>query len=199
VDDTLGRVEAAHASEWGSDKQTFFLNLKMHKKMKQLFILMLFAAAMAGCKKDNTPKTVATWDISATAADKVTATITGTTPNYTLTISGTGKMQDFLLNVFNGSNTVDVPWWGMKDTIKTIVINAGVTSIGSFVFYQCSGLTSITALNPTPLASSASALSTNHVFDFIKTDVCVLKVPKASVAAYKTAAQWKDFATIEGI
>ncbi len=47
----------------------------------------------------------------------------------TLTISGIGEM-------------TDAPWTDMKSEIKTVVVEAGVTSIGSYAFFNCSNLTS---------------------------------------------------------
>lgn len=44
----------------------------------------------------------------------------------TLTISGTGAMEDYV----NGS----APWYAERDQIQTVVIEAGVTSIGSYAF-----------------------------------------------------------------
>lgn len=46
----------------------------------------------------------------------------------TLTISGTGAMEDYV----NGS----APWYAERDQIQTVVIEAGVTSIGSYAFYD---------------------------------------------------------------
>ena len=54
-----------------------------------------------------------------------------------LTISGTGKM-----NGFNSSSTS--AWLAYKGRIKAIEIEFGVTSIGDYAFYKCSGLTSVT-------------------------------------------------------
>ena len=59
------------------------------------------------------------------------------TRNGTLTISGTGKMTDWQF-------PSDVPWYSNRSSIKTVVINSGVTSIGNYAFYGCSSLTSIT-------------------------------------------------------
>ena len=50
-----------------------------------------------------------------------------------LTISGSGEMWDDYL-----------PWSDYEDSIKTVQINNGVTSIGDFAFYYCSSLTNIT-------------------------------------------------------
>ena len=54
----------------------------------------------------------------------------------TLTISGTGAMADY----YAGS----APWYGKSDTIKTIIIEDGVTSIGKNVFFNCNIAKSIT-------------------------------------------------------
>ncbi len=60
--------------------------------------------------------------------------------NGTLTISGTGAMADY-------SSYTDVPWYDYRSSIKSIVINDGVTSIGDYAFYDCSSLTSVTIPN----------------------------------------------------
>ena len=39
------------------------------------------------------------------------------------------------------------PWYSQRDKIKKVVIKDGVTSIGEYAFYRCSGLTSITIPN----------------------------------------------------
>ena len=75
-----------------------------------------------------------TWNIGTPTATAVTATLTGTAPNQTLTISGTGKMQDFA----NGSSC---PWYNGNFGITTLVIQNGVTNIGNYAFYGCTGIT----------------------------------------------------------
>ena len=58
-----------------------------------------------------------------------------------LTISGTGNMEEF--------RSDPAPWWEYPtgEQIKTVVISAGVTNIGSYAFYFCQSLTSITIPN----------------------------------------------------
>ncbi len=58
----------------------------------------------------------------------------------TLTISGTGEMYNYDYVYNNGT----APWHNDKASIKEVVIQDGVTSIGSYAFYGCSSLTSIT-------------------------------------------------------
>ena len=60
--------------------------------------------------------------------------------NGTLTITGTGAMEDW-------SSDVDVPWHANCSSIKTIVIDPGVTSIGDLAFISCINLTSVTIPN----------------------------------------------------
>ena len=56
----------------------------------------------------------------------------------TLTISGTD-----MPNYFRESS----PWTSQRDKIKKVIIEKGVTSIGDYAFFGCSGLTSITIPN----------------------------------------------------
>ncbi len=74
-----------------------------------------------------------TWNIGSPNETDVTATL-----GYygTLTISGTGKMKNF--------SSTTTPWYSERKSIKTIIIDDGVTSIGSYAFYYCPELTSIT-------------------------------------------------------
>lgn len=69
-----------------------------------------------------------------------------TTDNYTwyfdrstkvLTISGSGMMKNY-------SSTNDVPWGNTRTEIVSVIINNGITSIGSFAFNGCTNLLSIT-------------------------------------------------------
>ena len=62
--------------------------------------------------------------------------LTGESTNYTLTITGTGAMADY-------SDSSKQPWKDYRSSIKTVVIGAGVTSIGNYTFAKCTGLTSI--------------------------------------------------------
>ncbi len=57
------------------------------------------------------------------------------TADGTLTIRGTGAMADWL--------PLTMPWYDYKSSIKTVVIEHGVTTVGDYAFYSC-GLTSVT-------------------------------------------------------
>ena len=69
----------------------------------------------------------------------VTWTLTGTSPNYTLTISGTGAIQDAVWGT--------MPWNSYKSSITTLIIEDGVTSIGVQAFKNHENLASINIAN----------------------------------------------------
>mgnify|MGYP002310419913 CR=1 FL=1 len=55
----------------------------------------------------------------------------------TLTINGTGAIKDYTLSSV-------APWYDYCEQIESIVIESGITGIGSYAFYWCKGLKSIT-------------------------------------------------------
>ena len=71
---------------------------------------------------------------SGTCGDNLTWSYDDST--YTLTISGTGAMTDY-----SSSNR---PWKSYVGSIKTVVIEDSVTSIGEWAFADCTSLTSVT-------------------------------------------------------
>ena len=60
--------------------------------------------------------------------------------NGTLTISGEGTMKNWISYSY-------APWYSSSSSIKNIIINNGVESIGSYAFYECSKLKSVTIGN----------------------------------------------------
>ena len=92
------------------------------KKLLLLFTLMVLPL-------------VASADKSGSCGDNVTYTYVEAT--NTLTISGTGAMRDYVWNS-------DPPWNSYRSSIKIVKIDNGVTSIGRYAFYECTGLTSVT-------------------------------------------------------
>ena len=54
----------------------------------------------------------------------------------TLIISGTGAMEDYTIG--------GAPWYDSCDAISSVVMEEGVTSVGSGAFYNCSSLASVT-------------------------------------------------------
>ena len=77
------------------------------------------------------------WNISNSEEDNVIATLS---EDGTLTISGTGEMIE---NVFD----LEIPWDEIINKTKSIIIESGVTSIGSYAFASCENLTSVEIAN----------------------------------------------------
>ena len=71
--------------------------------------------------------------------------------------------------------------------IQQITIPDTVTEIGGWAFFDCISLASITCLAETPPVLGPNAFSSD-------TAGFTIKVPAASVAAYKAADGWKDYA-----
>ena len=71
--------------------------------------------------------------------------------------------------------------------LKSLTIGSGVTSYGNSAF-QCSNLTSVAVLNPTPVAITQNV--------FTNRTNATLYVPKGSKDAYKAADYWKEFKEI---
>ena len=71
-----------------------------------------------------------TWNIGTPNATDLKATLS----EGMLTINGKGAMKDF-------ANPDSVPWFSVRNSIKSLVIISGVTNIGDFAFYSCGGFT----------------------------------------------------------
>ena len=95
--------------------------------------LKLTVAALCLCALTNK----ANGQTSGNCGNGVDWAITGTAPNQTLHISydgiGTGAMTGY-------SMFTHAPWYSQRADLKTLVIDSGVTSIGSYAFNSCSNL-----------------------------------------------------------
>ncbi|MDR2120662.1 MAG: leucine-rich repeat protein, partial [Tannerella sp.] len=65
-----------------------------------------------------------------------TGTLTWSITDGTLTVGGTGAMPDYY---YSGGS----PWWAYKNSITSVIIEDGVTTIGSTAFEGCISLTSV--------------------------------------------------------
>ena len=74
--------------------------------------------------------------VTGSCGDNAVWTLTGQDGNLTLTISGSGNMQDF-------DHDSGPQWESRNSEIRNIVIEDGITSVGSFAFRRCSNVTSI--------------------------------------------------------
>ena len=53
-----------------------------------------------------------------------------------LRISGSGAMSDY-------NNSSEVPWYGCREEIQSVLIESGITRIGNYAFIYCGGLEEI--------------------------------------------------------
>ena len=82
---------------------------------------------------------------SGTCGDNLTWTLTD---DGTLTISGTGEMDDYREgNYFNTNKIKCTPWFHNKSLIQTIIIEEGLNRIGNHAFKDCRNLTSVAIPN----------------------------------------------------
>lgn len=88
------------------------------------------------------PKAQAADPTSGTCGDNLTWDYD--TKTQTLTIGGTGAMNNYSWDSYSFGSVTTAPWKSYYNTMKALVINSGVTSIGSFAFYNCYGLTDVT-------------------------------------------------------
>ena len=108
--------------------------------MKKLFALIVAICAT----------TLAWADESGSCGENVTYSFVSSTG--TLTISGTGDMNDYVL-------ASQAPWYYLS--IEKVVITYGVTSIGDYAFSECTELTSVTIPNSvTSIGSGAFGICT---------------------------------------
>ncbi|MCD8133911.1 MAG: leucine-rich repeat domain-containing protein, partial [Clostridiales bacterium] len=102
----------------------------MHRFRKALAVLLTFCLVLSLA-----PAALADDATSGTCGENVTWTLD--TDTGVLTISGTGDMADW-------STRSDVPWYSYRRSISAVTIDEGVTSIGIYAFYHCTGLTDVT-------------------------------------------------------
>jgi len=82
-----------------------------------------------------------------------------------LSITGRGSMSNFSLSSSTSA------WLKYKSSIKSVVIGDGVTSIGSYAFYNCTGLTSVTIPDSVTSIGSYAFSGCTRLKDVYITDV----------------------------
>lgn len=97
--------------------------------------------------------------------------------------------EELPINIILPQNLTKIgPYCFMSASITQITIPDTVTEIGDGAFDDCSQLASITCLAATPPTLGSSMF-------YPSTAGFLIKVPAASVAAYKAADGWKDYAS----
>ncbi|MBR2822526.1 MAG: leucine-rich repeat domain-containing protein [Clostridia bacterium] len=99
------------------------MNTLFKKIIITLFLLLLSGFVNAVAETGGTDGNI-TWSLS---------------NDGVLTISGTGAMNDY-----DYGNNIKAPW---GTSVKQVIIQKGLTSIGNCVFYECTSLTSVTIPN----------------------------------------------------
>lgn len=79
--------------------------------------------------------------------------------NNVLYISGTGAMANY--------STSTQPWYLYRDSIQTLVLNAGITSIGNYAFYGLSKITKLTLPEGLTTIGAYAFSGCNHITEII--------------------------------
>ncbi len=87
-----------------------------------------------------------------------------------LTISGEGDMYSYFM---------DAPWMSYTDSINTVIVENGVTSISSFAFYNCANITSVT------LPDTLEEICDNSFYNC--TDLTGITIPDSVSIIYSAA------------
>ena len=103
-------------------------NMKQMKRWVSMLLIFCLIVSLA-------PMTVSAAE-SGTCGDNVKWSLSS---SGVLTISGTGPMADY--------EPDERPWASSADTVKSVVITSGVTTIGRSAFYYCTSLTKVTIPN----------------------------------------------------
>jgi len=78
--------------------------------------------------------------------------------NGELYITGTGDMTDYSYTSIGGTYYTTAPWKDHVSSVQSVVIGHGVTSVGSYAFYNCDAISSV------ELPESITTLD-SHAFD----------------------------------
>lgn len=105
----------------------------MKKKFLLAFMLMCISIfAIGGISVSATE--------SGTCGDNLTWTLDD---NGTLTISGTGNMENYKFKKSVSGNQSTSPWNDYRGQIENVIIEKGITNIGDYAFYDCQKLASV--------------------------------------------------------
>ncbi|MDR0989523.1 MAG: leucine-rich repeat domain-containing protein [Prevotellaceae bacterium] len=116
---------------------------------KTAILFLVFAALyLSSCSKDEPAQTVD----SGVCGTNLTWTLTD---DGVLTISGEGEMTDY--DYYDNT-----PWSKYLPEIKTILMKEGVTTIGSYAFKSCTGLSSVS------ISGSVTTIRTAAFFECIR-------------------------------
>ncbi len=107
-----------------------------------------------------------------------------------MTIFGNGAMDDY-------SSSSEQPWYTYRDSIKTVVINNGVTKIGRDAFYGCTNLVNISIGNDVTGISTSAFSNTGYYKNTSNWENGVLYIDEYLIASDQDALSG-DYAIKEG-
>ena len=102
----------------------------------------------------------------------------------TLTISGTGAMANF-------SSSSNQPWASNRSKIRTVTIGGGVTSIGNYAFFDCSGLTSVT-IQEGVASIGPDAFANCTGLDYVSIPSSINGIGSKAFYSYGNSAEYPD-------
>ncbi|MBO7599467.1 MAG: leucine-rich repeat domain-containing protein [Bacteroidales bacterium] len=129
----------------------------------------------------------------------------------TLTISGTGRMNDYGYD-FDTHTDIETPWVDFADKIESVVVEEGITSLGSSLFDFNTNIKYVSLPSTCTNYSSAFNLCRNlqkvvvkartvmsvNSYSFDNYENCTLYVPMDMVDFYKNEIVFRDFSEIIG-
>jgi len=113
----------------------------------------------------------------------------------TLTISGTGAMWNW--NMYYANSTYSAPWYRDRFSIKKIIIDDGITSIGDYAFLNCTKVTSVEFDETSQITRIG-----NYAFSFCKS-LLEITIPKNTatigVEAFENCESLKSITITESV
>jgi len=116
-------------------------------------------------------------------------------PSSLLSISENSfRLSENLVSIFIPSSVESIGDYAFLDcfALTNVIIPASVKNIGRGIFNGCKQLSNIVNAGRTPQILPHAIFNETDVFH----NTCTLWVPPASVNAYKTATEWKEFKNI---
>jgi len=149
-------------------------------------VLVMTVSAQFPCGQSGPPfDWLGPWNCGADPNNRSAVVVTLNREDSTLTVSGSGAMEDF---VPNGIEDGEAYWNGKP--YNTIVIGAGITHIGVEAFKSLRPLTFVTCSSSVPPTVGNNAFIGRNIGN------ADLLVPRDSENAYRNAEIWKNFGYI---